>query len=343
LWRSTLRVFMFCGRVGALWSLAVLTALTVPANCQSVISTHSGVVHYFEGSVYLGDQLLESHPGKFAIVTKGAELRTAQGRAEVLLTPGVFLRLGEGSAMRMVDNDLSHTLVELLSGSAVVDSDEQKSVTSVSLLYKHWTVRFGEQGVYRIDCEPPRLWVLEGKAEVSTDGHDAPVSVRAGMYMPFAAVLLPQQAIDSPPDALSAWSEGRHESISADNAIAANIQDPASMDASVAGPDSFTYFPMLGLPSLGQDLSTTYDALGLSRPGFNSLYLPGFTFLPVLLGIGTRPVGVPPARFPSIYTHPIPVRPIYPHPIPTRPTAPSPHPTTPVHVFTGGVHVGGRR
>ena len=335
--------FMFQGRAGTLWFLVVLTALTVPANCQSVVSTHSGVVHYFEGSVYMGDQRLESHPGKFAMVPKGAELRTAQGRAEVLLTPGVFLRLGEGSAMQMVDNDLSHTRVELLSGSAVVDSDEQKSVTSVSLSYKHWTMRFREQGVYRIDCEPPRLWVLQGEAEVFTDGHSAPVSVRAGMYMPFASVLLPEQAIDLPHDALITWSGGRHESISADNAIAANIQDPASMEAAVPGPDSFTYFPMLGLPSLGQDLSTTYDALGLSQPGFNSLYLPGFTFLPILLGVGTRPVGVPPARFPSTYLHPIPVRPVYPHPIPTRPTAPTPHPTTPVHVSTGGVHVGGHR
>jgi hypothetical protein len=324
--------------VRALWSLAVLTALTVPANCQSVISTHSGVVHFFEGLVYLGDQPLESHPGKFAIVPKGAELRTAQGRAEVLLTPGVFLRLGEGSVMRMVDNDLSHTRVELLSGSAVVDSDEPSSGSSVSLLYKHWSVRFREHGVYRIDCEPPRLWVLQGEAEVSTDSNDTPVSVGSGMYMSFAAVLLPERAIDSPRDALSTWSEGRHQSISTDNTIAANIQDPASMDASISGPDTFTYYPMLGLPSLGQDLSSTYSALGLSQPGFNSLYLPGFTFLPLL---GIRPIGFAPARFPSAHPHPIPVRPVYPRPVPTRP--PFPHPTAPIHVFTGGVHVGGRR
>jgi hypothetical protein len=330
---------MFRGRVGALWSLAVLTALTVPANCQSVISTHSGVVHFFEGSVYLGDQPLESHPGKFATVPKGTELRTAQGRAEMLLTPGVFLRLGNGSAIQMVDNDLSRTRVQLLSGSAVVDSDEPNSETSVSLLYKHWSVRFRERGIYRIDCEPPRLWVLQGEAEVSTDRHDTPVLVGTGMYMPFAAVLLPERAIDSPRDALSMWSEGRHQSISTDNAIAANIQDPASMDALISAPDSFTYFPMLGLPSLGQDLSSTYDALGLTQPGFNSLYLPGFTFLPLLLGI--RPIGFPPARFPSTYPHPIPVRPVYPHPVPTRPTLP--HPTAPIRVFTGGVHVGGRR
>jgi len=335
---------MFCGCVRAWWSLAVLTALTVVANGQSVISTHSGVVHFFEGSVYLGAQPLESHPGKFATVSQGAELRTAQGRAEVLLTPGVFLRLGERTAIRMVDNDLSHTRVELLSGSAVVDSGEPSSGTSVSLLYKHWSVRFREPGVYRIDCEPPRLWVFQGEVEASTDGHDASASVGTGMYMPFAAVLLPERAIDPPHDALSVWSEGRQQSISTDNAIAANIQDPASMDASISGPDTFTYFPMLGLPSLGQDLSSTYSALGLSQPGFNSLYLPGLTFLPVLLGI--RPIGFPPARFPSAYPHPIPVRPVfprppYPRPVPTRPTLP--HPTAPVHVFTGGVHIGGRR
>jgi len=325
--------------VRALWSLAVLTALTVAADGQSVISTHSGVVHFFEGSVYLGEQPLESHPGKFAIVPKGAELRTAQGRAEVLLTPGVFLRLGEGSVMRMVDNDLSHTRVELLSGSAVVDSDEPSSGTSVSLLYKLWSVRFQEQGVYRIDCEPPRLWVLRGKVEAYTETHDVPVSVETGMYMPFAALLLPERAIDPPRDTLSAWSEGRQQSISTDNAIAAKIQDPASMDASISGPDTFTYYPMLGLPSLGQDLSSTYSALGLSQPGFNSLYLPGFTFLPLLLGI--RPIGLAPTRFPSAHPHPIPVRPVYPRPVPTRPTFP--HPTAPIHVFTGGVHVGGRR
>ena len=325
--------------VRALWLLAVLTALTVAADGQSVISTHSGVVHFFEGSVYLGEQLLESHPGKFAIVPKGAELRTAQGRAEVLLTPGVFLRLGQGSVMRMVDNDLSHTRVELLSGSAVVESDEPSSGTSVSLLYKLWSVRFQEQGVYRIDCEPPRLWVLRGKVEAYTETHDVPVSVETGMYMPFAALLLPERAIDPPRDTLSAWSEGRQQSISTDNAIAAKIQDPASMDASISGPDTFTYYPMLGLPSLGQDLSSTYSALGLSQPGFNSLYLPGFTFLPLLLGI--RPIGLAPTRFPSAHPHPIPVRPVYPRPVPTRPTFP--HPTAPIHVFTGGVHVGGRR
>src|ERR1700722_13387550 len=99
-----------------------IVALTLPVYPQSVISTHSGLIHFFEGAVYLGDARLESHPGKFSSVPQGGQLRTEDGRAEVLLTPDVFLRLGQHTAIRMVANDLADTQVELLSGSAIVES-----------------------------------------------------------------------------------------------------------------------------------------------------------------------------------------------------------------------------
>src|ERR1700739_2744922 len=92
------------------------TLLIPPAGGQSVISTHSGVVHFFEGSVYVDNQPLESHPGRFSTVPQGAVLQTAEGRAEMLLTPGVFIRIGERSAVRMIANTLSNTRVELLAG-----------------------------------------------------------------------------------------------------------------------------------------------------------------------------------------------------------------------------------
>ena len=65
----------------------------------------------------------------------------------MLLTPGVFVRIGEWSTIRMIANQLSDTRVELLAGSAVVDSAEPSSGTSVTLIYKNWSVRFLEQGV----------------------------------------------------------------------------------------------------------------------------------------------------------------------------------------------------
>jgi FecR protein len=324
---------MFYRSVCAFW------LLTLPVQAQSVISTHSGIVYFFEGSVYLGDQVLQPHPGKFSSVPPGAELRTAEGRAEVLLTPGVFVRIGARSAIRMVANELSDTRVELLAGSALVDSAEPNSGTSVTLIYKNWSVRFLEQGVYRIDTDPPRLSILQGKAEVSA-GTDKDVTVERGMNLPFASVLVPQPLTDWPRDALSAWAEGRQQSISADDAIAANIQDPASLNASDSGLNSFTYFPMLGLPSPGTLLSGTYSSVDLSQPGFNSIYLPGYTFLPFLVGL--RAGGLPPTRFPwhPRPTRPTPVFPVYPHPVPVRPVSPHPirvHPAPRVGMH-GGFH-----
>ena len=325
---------MFYGRSCAFCAIIVVTVLILPAFGQSVISTRSGTIHYFEGTVYLGDQALESHPGKFPSMSQGAELRTAEGRAEVLLTPSVFVRMGERSKIRMIANELSDTRVELLAGSAVVDSAERSSGNSVTLICRKWSVRFPEQGVYRIDSDPPRLWVLQGKAEVSADTNEGALIVGQGMDVPFAPVLVPEQSIDQPHDALSTWAEGRQESISTDNAIAANIQDPASMDASTSGVDGFTYFPMLGLPPLGTGLSSTYGSLDPYQPGFNSIYLPGYTYLPVFLGLGRG--GFPPVRSP-FHPHPIPVPP---YPVPVRPVPPrpiSPRPVSPVRIH-GGVH-----
>lgn len=340
---------MFHGRASAFWTLAVVAFLALPADGQSVISTHSGTVHFFEGAVYLGDQPLESHPGRFSSVPQGGELRTAAGRAEVLLTPGVFVRIGEQSKIRMVANKLSDTRVELLAGSAVVDSAEPSSGTSVTLLYKNWSVRFPEQGIYRIDSDPPRLWVFQGKAEVSAGNHEA-LKVEHGMYVPFAPVLVPERTIDQPRDSLSIWAEGRQQSISADNAIAANIQDPASISTVNPGFDTFTYFPMLGLPSVGPNLSSTYGAyssLATYQPGFNSIYLPGYTYLPFFVGLrqGGFPI-YPISPYRPSRAGPLPLPPLHGpvyHPIGVTPVAPVARPITGHPVGHVGVPAGAHR
>ncbi|HEU0124317.1 MAG TPA: hypothetical protein VFQ91_27555, partial [Bryobacteraceae bacterium] len=69
---------------------------------QSVISAKAGVVHYTEGDVAIlaggKSTPVETHTGgKFTEMKDGQELTTTEGRAEVLLNPGVFLRLGENS------------------------------------------------------------------------------------------------------------------------------------------------------------------------------------------------------------------------------------------------------
>src|SRR5262249_17182810 len=118
-----------------------------------------------------------------------------------------------------------------------------------------------EQGIYRIDSDPPRLWVFEGKAEVAADHNEGAISVGQGMHVPFAPVLVPQRSIDRPRDALSIWAEGRQQSISADNAIAANIQHPGSPNivaADVQDPAS---------------ISTSSSGNGFALPRYLPLFL----------------------------------------------------------------------
>jgi hypothetical protein len=305
-------------------TLAMVTALALPAAGQSVISARSGVVHFFEGSVYLRDQPLEPHPGKFQMLAPGDELRTTQGSAELLLTPGVFLRMGQKSTIRMLANNLADTRVELLAGSAIVGSDEPNANTSVTLICRNWKVHFLQEGTYRIDSEPPRLWVDKGKAEVSAEGTAAPVSVEQGMNLPFAAVLVPERSVNEPADELSDWSKGRSESISADNAIAAKISDdPTTAGTPDLGPGTLTYFPLLGLSPLGLGFSSTYSSSALYQPGFNSIYLPGYTYLPLIWGLRMgggsvfprvplpRPAPVGPVPHPLGGVHPVGVHPVH--------------------------------
>ena len=70
---------MSYGRLCAVSTLVVAAILALPTYGQSVISTRSGVVHFFEGAVYLGDQPLEPRFGRYPTIAEGGELRTAQG------------------------------------------------------------------------------------------------------------------------------------------------------------------------------------------------------------------------------------------------------------------------
>jgi hypothetical protein len=61
---------------------ALTPLLGLPAFAQSVISAHSGVIHFADGSVLLDDQRVEQKSGKFDQMKNGSELRTEEGRAE---------------------------------------------------------------------------------------------------------------------------------------------------------------------------------------------------------------------------------------------------------------------
>jgi hypothetical protein len=312
-----------CGGARQLPTILLLFMQTVPAGGQSIISTRSGLVHYFEGVVYLDHHPLEAHLGKFSNVPQGAELRTEQGRAEVLLTPGVFLRMGERSAIRMVANDLADTQVELERGSVIVETGEPNQETAVTLIYRNWKVHFPQKGLYRIDSDPPSLRVLQGAAEVVTTPSGELITVEKGTHLPFASVLVPERSSHQPADALSEWDKSRAESIIADNIITAEISlDPAPQTLDLHS-FAYAYLRSLGVPSLGLVSSRQHDSIIWSEPGLMPLWL-GRT-----MGRGFRSYVL--SRLPRIGVSPR-----------TGTTPSSPRPAVPrpatIHPVRGGTH-----
>jgi FecR protein len=308
----------------AAFSLLAAAVALLPASAQTVVSAHSGAIYYFEGAVFVGGERLEQKFGNFPDIGEGGELRTEHGRAEVLLTPGVMLRVDENSRIRMLSTRLSDTRVELLEGSAILESEQPAPDQMVRLIYKRWQVRVPRQGVYRIDSEPAQLQVYKGEVEVSTDGEPAQVTanVKAGDILPLAAVLVPEPG-SSASDVFKEWAMSRSQAVFADNKMAAGIVDDqtaaagdgSQIDLSGLGLGGFTYFPTTAYPSAnigssyGMSLWPPYQTTFISSclPLNYSGWPSGPCFYPTAAFVRSPIPITSPIRIPRVPVHPAPV------------------------------------
>ncbi len=151
--------------------LAILAvgSLSVSAiHAQQVVSAHAGVVHYVEGQVFVDNQPVQQKFAQFPDLREGGELRTEDGRAEILLTPGAFLRVSENSSVRMLARQLSDTRFEVLTGSVMVECDDVPKGVSLTVVYRGQNIHLEKQGLYRVDTNPPQFRVYDGRAVIQS-------------------------------------------------------------------------------------------------------------------------------------------------------------------------------
>ncbi len=199
---------------------AALVVVCLPALGQSVISAQSGLVHYVEGKVFVGDSRADPKFGQFPQLKENEVLRTELGRVEVLLNPGVFLRLAEESSMQMLSTRLTDCRVELLQGSMVIEAPEtDQDSSAVTVVYKDTTIWLPEKGVYRFDTEPAQLRVFGGEAVVSARGQK--VVVKKGKLLLLDGTMIAEKFDTAQTDALDRWSRRRAEYLAMANISAA--------------------------------------------------------------------------------------------------------------------------
>ena len=209
-----------------LLSLPLASFLGMPLSAQPVISARAGLIEFADGVVFLNGDLLRQLPGRFGQMNEGSELRTQAGRAEVMLTPGVFLRIGDDSAVQMIANHLADTRVRFIRGTAIVDAVGASPKTSVTILEGDYQVQIGQDGRFRFNAEPAELRVEDGKAQVIHNGDS--LTVDAGHLVQLTGGLTARMLDSAPRDRLDDWDQARSDSVAQSNQEAANTQDLSS-------------------------------------------------------------------------------------------------------------------
>jgi hypothetical protein len=104
--------------------LLILSLATLWTPAFGANPARPGTTNYIEGSAFLaGGPVTQKSVGSVAL-DPGQVLSTQQGKAEVLLTPGIYLRLDDDSSVEMISPDLTFTQLALEKGRASVEVDE---------------------------------------------------------------------------------------------------------------------------------------------------------------------------------------------------------------------------
>jgi hypothetical protein len=154
-------------------TITALAALFAPAlfaldtqNAQPANSAAPGTLNYIEGSANLNGEPVGQNAVGSATLQPGQVISTTNGRAEVLLTPGVFLRLAHNSAVQMVSPDLTNTVVAVEHGRAAVEVDQLFKQNDIHVVENNVPVQLVKPGLYEFDADRGAVLVFSGEAAV---------------------------------------------------------------------------------------------------------------------------------------------------------------------------------
>jgi uncharacterized membrane protein YgcG len=148
--------------------LAAILSAPAWADVTSAKTAVPGTLNYVEGQVSMGDQALNSSSIGTEELQPGQSLVTEKGKAEVLLTPGVFLRIGNNSSVKMISPSLTDTEVELDRGHAMVEVAEIHPENSIRIAEDGTTTQLLKTGLYDFNRNQRELRVFDGKAFVES-------------------------------------------------------------------------------------------------------------------------------------------------------------------------------
>ena len=147
-------------RITSIASLFLAVILFAPGFAASAFATTSdahsalpGTLNYVEGQANIGSDTLSANSVGSATLANGQSLETGNGKAEILLTPGVFLRVDDNSAVQMISSSITNTEVRLDQGRAMVEVDELHDQNHLRVSENGVETQLVKKGVYEFDAD----------------------------------------------------------------------------------------------------------------------------------------------------------------------------------------------
>ena len=190
-----------------------------------VISAEAGGVNYVEGTVSV-----LTNDAQSGYLTKGDNLKIGEevstgtnGRAEILLNPGSFVRLGAATNFEFITTSLEDLKLKVNRGSAIFEviTDDEFKILVNTPKANFYLIK---SGIYRLDVSADgtgRLEVWKGRAQA---GDLAATQIKKKNAAIFDGEELAIAKFDrDDKDSLEQWSESRSEQLAKSNSRFDNI------------------------------------------------------------------------------------------------------------------------
>ena len=216
-----------------------------------------GTINYIEGQASLGGQTLGDKSAGTARLAANQSLSTEEGRAEILLTPGIFFRVGHQSSVQMISPGLADTVLAVQKGRAMVEVANIHPQNNVRINEGGASTRLLKAGLYDFDADHGLIRVFDGEAFVETGGRQ--IEVKRGHQLDLkAAGKLKARRFDKDlyTDDFYRWASLRSSYLAEANVDAARSYAGGGWSPSVwngtgwywdPGFDAYTYIPGDGI------------------------------------------------------------------------------------------------
>jgi len=257
--------------------LLLTAALAISsASAQEIVSARAGLIHHMEGTILIDGKEVVQVGDQFVSMKQGQTLATEQGRGEVLLNAGTYLRMGEASSFKLDSADLENTRLTLLSGTVLIEvADLPKDVSAtLDILGSHVALR--KRGLYEFTAEKPgNVRVYDGEISLTSEGA-TPIKITKGREIAFNALSSGPGKFDEKLTS-SLYNWGSHRAI-----YIAQVNQSAAQAAYAGGLNS----ALIPLGSLGTMGMLGYRGMWVFNPLFGM-----YTYLP-MRGYGYSPFGI---------------------------------------------------